>query len=499
MTESLSDLPCYRPSGKIGARAFAVVLLAGFPGALLFGRLYAWGHAHAQGWVAASICTFIFCIAATVLVSILLKQSHSRSRRFNQVIAFILVLLMLSVRWYFALSAQLGEGEALVESIDFSSLSWHRVWPGSWTAFWLLVEAFVLFLLPVFIGKEAASDPYSEVAHTWAEKSFSGELFAAGSASDTVIQVLKQEGVTALLAMPRVMDLAESSFGAKWWTLKVTGSQVEADPQARWLNVAVVTHDRGADSKVTTSSTTLVQSWHLQTADYQALAHHVVTVPTAAPEVVATSLATPPELQPAVAALKSEQFAMAIELASAFCQHPSAAVTADAHRVCALAQARLEQWNNSFDSYHYLFELEPTAFNALQLATTAVMNSQLSLGQAWFDRAVEINRTTQEMPPARMQTALLSALEQAGEFAAARPHLDWLATAYRSIKTTDDHLVWTRGLPFFGEFLRKSLPILTACNTAAEIRAWYVALLPDLDEEGKAAVSQHLTSLDQQT
>lgn len=200
---------------------------------------------------------------------------------------------------------------------------------------------------------------------------------------------------------------------------------------------------------------------------------------------------TPPELQAAVAALQAENHASAITLASGQCQHPDPAVKADALRVCALAHSALAQWPQAFEAFHALFDLESTAHNALQLATTSVMCGELTRGQAWFDKAEDINVGSHEMPSPRLRTAYMSALEEAGETAALLPHLNWLAAAYKAVSTTDSNFLWMQGLPFLSTFLDKASPVLRDSLPREELVKWYRDLADGLDDEGRVAVTEH--------
>lgn len=163
--------------------------------------------------------------------------------------------------------------------------------------------------------------------------------------------------------------------------------------------------------------------------------------------------------------------------------------------MCGVSLSRLSRWHEAFDHYHHLFELEDNAFNALQLATTSVMAGELLRGEAWFAKAVELNTQDSEMPPARLRTVYLSALENAGEYEASAPHLDWLAQGYMAMRITDDTFVWARGFPFFAEFLRKSQHLLSHALQGQDLKAWYERMAESLDEEGRAMVATHVTTI----
>jgi hypothetical protein len=322
------------------------------------------------------------------------------------------------------------------------------------------------------IGASSAQEPYSETAGAWSEKDFQGELYWSGASSNALLDRLKQQGPAALLHMQRAAELVNGTVAAQWWTALIEGHWVEPDPAARWLRVIMIVHTRDNQGKITSERTTLLDRWHVSGTDYASVAHYLAgqdgrehdDVPLPPEDAPSKERPTPVELMPALTALETENFAAAITLAQAHCQHPGEEVRADAHRLCALAHARLGHWDDAFEHYHCLFEIEPTAFNAMQLATTSVTSGQLLRGDAWFEKAEEINQHSREIPQPRMRTHFLSALGQAGERSASKPHLDWLADAYRAIKTTDDHRLWSFGLwGIFAEVLAD--PSRMLCRT----------------------------------
>jgi len=513
----LESLTAYESSGRVSLRILPVLLLAGIPCALLMGWAYA--HAVAQiSWAPLSVLVAGFlCVLVGLVIYAILKAGHSRSQGFNRIAAGGLALVTLWARWITTLLMYRHSQQAAEFAVS-GPPGWARILGdfAAWThtaspdqlsvglqAFGWALECLVMVTMSAWIGKAAAQAPYSETARAWAKKSFAGELFWPGGNSDALLDRLKQQGTAALLQLLRAAELTQSSIASQWWTVSVEGHWVESDPGARWLRVDVVVHARDDAGKVKSTRQTVLDMWQVGEADYSAVADHLANADHPSPEAEdspppqntdPSAQPTPVELEPAVTALDSENFASAIVLAQAHCQHPLANVRADAHRLCALAHCRLMHWQDAFEHYHTLFALEPSAFNALQLATTSVMCGQLLRGQAWFDKADEINRATHELPPPRLHTAFVSALEQAGELAAAKPHLDWLADAYRSAQTTDDHRLWMYGLPFFADFLNKSLPILRACCSEQDIKAWYVSMCTDLDDDGKAAIDRHLAA-----
>ena len=490
--QKMQELTLYRPSGVIGARAVLLAAGVGLPLAAALGYGLAWAQSLAHGAIASSICAVLAALVVAVVFATVADHARSRSVRANTWGALALLACLLLVRWWRAESLP---GEALWSLVSSRPAT---EWLGAGVG--ALLEAFILGVLAIFSCRAQARTPFSESARQWAVKDMEGELWGDSMSADQVLTGLQAHGVSLLLGMPRAAELG-ASVASQWRTVFVQGHWVEGDLPSRWLTIKVKSHERGDDGKIKTQEEEVVDHWAVSADDYLALKNILAgeTQPATDPAVEGQGepgeRPTPTVLQPAVTALEAEQFSVCWSLAQAHCQHPDPEIQADAWRLCALAQARLQHWTQAFDHYHHLFELEPTTLNALQLATTSVMMGELTRGEAWFAKAVELNEGTPEMPPARMRTAYLSALEQAGEFEAALPHLDWLAQGYMAMGITDDHFVWTRGFPFFSEFLGKSHSLLTQVLSGADLRAWYERMTQNLDEDGRQRLMRHLGEL----
>src|SRR5690606_38901345 len=133
--------------------------------------------------------------------------------------------------------------------------------------------------------------------------------------------------------------------------------------------------------------------------------------------------------------------------------------------------------------------------NALQLATTSVMAGELLRGQAWFEKADELNQADHAMRPAELRTGFLSALRQAGEHEACLPHLEWMAVQYAALQTTDSHLLWMNRIPPFQEYLDRSVAILRELMPPAQCAEWYERHAGDLAPEWRALLDQHVEDL----
>lgn len=497
-SESHTQLPTYVPSGLIGKRAILMALLVGVPTSLIAGWFYVWARASTGSFVSVALCDLLFLTVAAVAVGMLVGTMQSRSRAFNTVFAMAWVGGMLLPWWLYLIGGSDQPDTTTDLPAQARLLSWGLVLGGR------VLEALLLGLVAALVAHGMADAPFSEVAKKAGEKDFVGELYWQDDDRNGLLSRLRRHGVAPLQGAPLASAVELASAASAWVTIKLTGRQVESDPSARWLDVAMVLNERTEDGRVKTTSDMLVSAWQLSDADYTTVRHQFREAAAEADPLPAQEPESkkqrepeplPAELEAAYSAMQSDNFAAALAMARAHCMHPVDNVRADAYRLCALSLSRMERWGEAFADYHELFEMEPSAFNALQLASTSVMDGQLLRAEAWFDRANEINRQTTELPPPRLRTNYLSALEQAGELGACRPHLDWLANGYRAMQPLDSHRLWMADMPQLGEFLQRSRQLLSESMSASELRGWYGALREDLDEDARALIDRHIASL----
>ncbi|VWC18048.1 hypothetical protein [Burkholderia lata] len=197
-----------------------------------------------------------------------------------------------------------------------------------------------------------------------------------------------------------------------------------------------------------------------------------------------------PELAPALAAFQAGRPKDAIAGAL-----PHVERLPDAARLCALAYSEMERYPEAFQYWLKLFEQEPSAHNAVQLATTSVMCGEVARGEAWLQKAAEVNHDTHEQSDAAARVNFISALMQSGHLREALPHLAWMRDVYAHVRITDSTFLYMRGIPFFSSFLEKSLEILKATQPAGAIVSWYGELEGKLDEEGAAQLAEWVGQL----
>ncbi|MDR2874409.1 MAG: hypothetical protein LBV44_00560 [Methylobacillus sp.] len=197
-----------------------------------------------------------------------------------------------------------------------------------------------------------------------------------------------------------------------------------------------------------------------------------------------------PELAPALQALENEEYEKVVVLAL-----PHVADSADASRLCALACSRLGRWPEAFGHWLHLFELEPGAHNALQLASASVMCNEIERGKAWLQKYQELNEQKHELSGVSAFISFTSALSQIGHPEEGLPYIAWIRDLYAALHITDDTFLYMRGVPFFSAFLENSLPFVKASmNLESGIR-WYRELEGKLDEPGEARLQEWIAQL----
>ncbi|WP_353254633.1 hypothetical protein [Burkholderia anthina] len=191
-----------------------------------------------------------------------------------------------------------------------------------------------------------------------------------------------------------------------------------------------------------------------------------------------------PELAPALKAFQAGRHEAAIAAAA-----PHVERLADAARLCALSYSAMKRYQEAFPYWLGLFQHEPSAHNAVQLATTSVMCGEVARGEAWMEKAAEVNHDTHEQSDVAARVNFISALMQSGHVREALPHLAWVRDVYGHVRITDSTFLYMRGIPFFSSFLENSLEILKATQPADAIVSWYGELKGKLDEEGEAQLA----------
>ena len=500
MTSPTKDiLPRYAPSNRVGGRGAFYLASGGLFSAMLVGGLYLWARGETGSFVTIALCDLLFVMVFAIAAHTLFRIVRSRAPRFNRIAAAAWVALALLPWWLVAVHGRFAGIEAPTALQHYAVLV-----P---TLLFLALEACILGLLPVLLSGQIASEPFSEKAGQWAEKDFSLETLWPDIGADALLEHLRNDGPSALATLEPAAGRTAGTLASSWSTLKIEGRSVESDPDARWLSLYRVESQRTDSGSIKSTDIPLAESWPVSADDYNLLRTRAVApddtdatnnvaarTPATAPA-NPTDAPTPVELEPAVAALDAGNHAAALTMALPHCQHPDAPVRNDAHRLAALCLSRLERWPEAFEHYYALFEHEPRAFNALQLATSSVMAGELLRGQAWFQKADELNQADRTMAPAELRTGFLSALRQAGEYEACLPHLEWMAGLYASLRTTDSHLLWMNRIPPFQEYLDRSADILRELMPPAQCAEWYARHAGDLAPEWRALLDRHVEGL----
>ncbi|WP_227817565.1 tetratricopeptide repeat protein [Nitrogeniibacter aestuarii] len=498
----MQTLNSYIPSRRISASRLWRLPLIAVPLTIILGWAYALALQLDPPFFIAPFVSFFLAKLLTVIALGQLEKVQSRSPRFNGWVGFCLAGLALWVRWvvtFRAESVALAQTFVLSDPVSAAQMIWQYGVdraardPGAFSpaisAVWWLLEAGFVVLLTHGLVVGQARKPFSETLRRWAVDEKGGEVYLANVSADELRRRMVDRGVEAFTELQRAGRLAATPLASTWSTARVTGHRVEGDPDAFWLTVEQVDSRRTDEGKTRSSTSKVIEYWRVSAADYLRLMNYLHEADDAAEPAAGRNLdpaarPTPDVLKTAVNALERGDADAAIDEATPQRAHPSETVRADAHRVIALAHSRRGRWGEAYEAFSSLFALEPSAHNALQLATTSVMHGEMAQGASWYSRAVSMNDDLREMALPAVRTAYLSALERAGQFEACEPPLAWLRSAYESVGHTDSHLLWSHGLPPFGEFLARAGQLLKHTLPPEAWLAWFEHMRPHLDAPG---------------
>jgi len=347
-----------------------------------------------------------------------------------------------------------------------------------------LGELALLLMLPPFMGRIRASQPFCEKSRSWAAEQVLPARFAALGAED-VDRLRADPALLCQLLQPIAADAPDYT--------ELTLYHCQASDS--YVSITHVRTQTGEDGRGAQKKELLIDYLRLAgiepAALLQGLAHRGGDNGANA-HGDAGERPVPPELAPALAHLQNGAHARALEAASPHIESDDAEVRTDALRICALACSNLERWAEAVGYWHRLFEHEGSAHNALQIATSCVMAGQLAAGIDWVEQAAALNTQLREGPIMQIWTGFVSALGRAGQERAALPYLDKIRQVYAEVGTTDSTILYMNRIPFFSAFLGNSWPLLRAALGAEQGRRWYEALLPSLDANGQQELSAFL-------
>jgi hypothetical protein len=510
----------YLQSGRISWKSPIKPLLTGLPWVILLAALYALVIRYNPFIYFSFIATALFAALVGIGATMSAQSALSRSRSFNTVMGICfgafaawaqwLIWLRISTDQTWSEVAHLGFGgpDVWLDYLGTMSRQWDlsisrigrhgaQLSPAMLKGVWWTETISIVLISAMTASMSGDTDAFNERSGRWTTRMLDGELLADEANADEWRSRIEAHGVKPLLALPRAAA-RKAPAASTWHTLKVSCLSDETDADFCLITVERLTHTRKEDGKVKVRSERVLKLRFLEPAAYRALFQHLQSDAAASDEMseeASEAPANPPELVPAIDALKASRYDEALAEALPHLAAADAGLQADAHRLCALACSRLGRWPEAHAYFRTLFAHEESAQNALQAATTAIMSGQIEQGKTWFDLAWERNLESQEVPQPLMHSSYATACQEAGFPAEARPSVEWYKGAYLALPNTDPTYLFMHQMPLFSVFLEKSLPILRACLVETEVVAWYQSMRSHLDDNGKTALDAHLASM----
>lgn len=336
-------------------------------------------------------------------------------------------------------------------------------------------------MLPSLMGRMRAGEPFCETALSWADSQVVEGRFALLGSED-VERLRADPALLPALLVPLALDAPDYA------ELTIYRCQA-SDSFASLVNITSHPGDRGRPER---RKEPLVDYLRLPGMDVDALVRQLTQPQDIAARDENAERPVAPELAPALALLQDGALEQACAAAEAQFGSDDPAVQADALRICALACSGLERWQDACYHWQALLDYEPTAHNALQVATTSVMAGATAQGVEWIEQAAALNLRSRELPMLQVWIGFVTALGRTGQERAALPYLEKIRQVYAELGTTDATVLYAQRIPFFGAFLDNTRPLVRAALDDEQGRRWYASLLPSLDDRGRQELNAWL-------
>ncbi len=489
---------CYQASGRVPVTLLPMSLL-GLLTVVPCAWIYAWAISNVPLLVGAFLA-FGYSAVLGLIVSAVAVGAKVRNPGWMSKTGIVFALAGWYCQWVFWLtllaSSQAGEPLQLAlrlaaDPAGMFSVAADIATSGGVTIRKAVVPAFIVALiwlgelamhlmLPSFMGRLRACEPFCETSRRWARKEVVERRFAMLGSED-VEHLAADPALLPALLLPLAADAPDY---AELTLYRCAAS----DSFASLVNITSHPGDRGRPEK---KQELLVDYLRLPGMDVDALVAQLMQ-PQAAAKDEDPDRPAAPELAPALAFLQDGAYEQACTAAAAQLNSNDPAVQADALRICALACSGLERWSEARYYWQALFDHEPTAHNALQAATTSVMAGATAQGVDWVEQAAELNLLSRELPMLQVWIGFVTALGRVGQERAALPYLEKIRQVYAELGTTDATVLYAQRIPFFGAFLDNTRPLVRAALDDEQGRRWYAALLPSLDAGGKQELNAWL-------
>jgi len=154
----------------------------------------------------------------------------------------------------------------------------------------------------------------------------------------------------------------------------------------------------------------------------------------------------------------------------------------------ALSYFHTEDYEKSTGIFEKICEESNDPVGWFNLCTSSIMKGDDRRGLEALRCAIKYNRETETngkgMPTPFMLLYAVRALVDTEKYNQAFNQLNELAEVYGALSITDSHFLYTRGVPFFDEFVKLCKAVL-AKQKVTDSQQWITYLSSRLDEEGK--------------
>lgn len=185
--------------------------------------------------------------------------------------------------------------------------------------------------------------------------------------------------------------------------------------------------------------------------------------------------------------MQEKNYLSAIEEAESVLEAKDEDLKTEARRLTAMAHFQLQNYDLASVFFQQVSQTSGAPNDFFNLATTSALAGEINRSRiAYFSalQAAQHDADEDHLPPPFMMFYYMQALRDAEAWENAFLVLGHLSAFYLELHVTDDHFLYTRGVPMLSHSLQAAADILRNVKRT-EALAWYAEMEAEVDEEGQ--------------
>lgn len=195
-----------------------------------------------------------------------------------------------------------------------------------------------------------------------------------------------------------------------------------------------------------------------------------------------------PLLHEAVDCMEKNDYEQAIQLLMVFVNHEDATVRQQANGLINLSYFRLKQYPEAVFYGQKACSTSKRFEDWFNLSIAYTLTKDVSGAQKVFRQVIRYIPKKQRNLIHKLRYYYIKALLEVKEYSVAFEQLEILKEMYQLLRTSNDHLLYMHGLPFFTQFMETAIEVLNGLPNNFDKKRWLHDFGLPLDEEGKQTI-----------